>query len=379
MKILIAINAFKGSLSALEASQVTECAIKSFSEEFNPEILITPIADGGTGSLEVWNYFLGLPLYFVDSVDALGNYIKGAFLYDSINKRAYLEMAQTSGVHLIKPSPKTLGKANTYGVGLVLMEALRLGAEEIYIGIGGSATHDLGTGVLRACGVKFLDKNSKQLKTPNELKRFTSIDFSEMSPLFDSVKLKILCDVDNTLLGLQGAAYVYARQKGAFTDFHIEKCEDLSRRFVEYFAEHNIQIGGLPGDGAAGGFASILRHFTNTEMLSGMDFLEQLSNIKEKIEAVDLIITGEGRFDKQSYYGKGPGYIVREAESKGRPVLIFTGLKSKDEVTVSQSSEIICINPENLTHAEALERADRNLYEAVRKALRSRLHEKSVN
>jgi glycerate kinase len=329
MKILIAMNSFKGSLTSLDAcNTVKEAALK-----LSLDNKIIPIVDGGTGSLEAWSYLFKLPSIKVNSLDPLGKKIESKILYCEEKKEAYIEMALASGIDLIKVSENTILESTTYGTGLLVLEAIRVGARTINLGIGGSATHDLGTGILRALGVRFLDKYNNELRSPNELLNLHKVDDSALISLPNDLKINFLCDVNNTLLGKDGAAEVYAPQKGAFNRALIDKCEELSKTIVSYYKNNGINIGDKESDGAAGGLPSIIRVLLNTSVKPGINLISEVYDLEEVLKNVDLILTGEGSFDKQSYYGKGPGYIINKGTENNIPVVVLTGNIDVDTIS----------------------------------------------
>ena len=349
MNILIAMNSFKGSLSAIEASKIVSDAIATVDATICTYSL--PLVDGGTGSLEAWAHLLGLKPQLVASVDALNRPLEAPILVG--NSIGYIEMASASGLHLIDLDDRDIHRATTYGTGLLINSALERGCKTIYLGIGGSATHDLGTGILRALGVRFLDKNGQELTEPREMVQVATIDTSQLNPLTREVEFIILCDVNNPLLGKTGAAYTFGPQKGAHTQVDLTRCEGLSEIFTEYFKARGIMIGLEPGDGAAGGIPALLRPLLNAKVRSGADFTAEIARLEEQIAAADLVITGEGQFDEQSFYGKGPGTVIELCQSRKKPVLILTGgYRNVPESIIGCS--ILAIAPHLATLEEAL-------------------------
>jgi glycerate kinase len=273
-------------------------------------------------------------------------------------------MAKASGVHLVDPSPKTIFEANSFGTGVLIQEAIKKGAKDIFLGIGGSATHDLGTGILRSLGVKFYDDKGNILESPQELFRLDSIDFSSLENLPQDLHITFLCDVNNKLLGENGAAYTYAKQKGAETKALIEKCEELSKVFYKYFQENlGIEIGNRAGDGAAGGLPSIIRVLINAELKSGASFIFDIANIDSLISKVSIVITGEGSFDQQSYYGKGPGLLLERAKLEDIYSIALCGKISPQVYRESNRNiSFFSINNSSESLSEAIINTKNNLY-----------------
>lgn len=370
MNLLIAMNSFKGSLSAQEASNVVKRAALEL-EVKEANIRVVPIVDGGTGSLEVWGELLELEPISLETYDPLGNPIKSTVLIDEKNKSAYIEMAKASGIHLINPTPKTISKATTYGTGVLLRKVMQMGSRDIFLGIGGSATHDVGTGILRALGVKFYNNENEELFTPTDFFELDRVDFSALECLPKDLKIVFLCDVNNKLLGPTGSAYTYAPQKGAVNKELVDKCEELSQVFFTHFRDLGYEIGNQPGDGAAGGLPSIIRVLINSEMKTGVSFLNNLVDLDHIIKNVDLIITGEGKFDEQSFYGKGPGYIIDRARKYNKHVLVLSGLFSREVFHASKenTTSFISINNSLESIEEALENTETNLYQTSKNSL----------
>jgi len=254
----------------------------------------------------------------------------------------------------------------------LIRKAIEKGARDIFLGIGGSATHDLGTGILRSLGVKFLDENDKELKTPSQLLKLKKIDHSSLDTLPDNLKITFLCDVNNKLLGKNGAAYTYAKQKGAETQYLIQKCEELSNIFYNYFNEEkNIEIGNKPGDGAAGGLPSIIRVLIHSELKSGANFTFDIAGIDQILNKVQLVITGEGSFDKQSFFGKGPGLLLDKARKLNKYSIVLCGKISPDVyIKDQQNVSFLSINNSSEEIKIAIKNTDRNLYSSAKSVLK---------
>ncbi len=363
MNILVSMNSFKGCLSALAASGIVANELQKLNGVHNVDLM--PLVDGGTGSLEAWAHLMHLDCTYIDTVDPAGYRLRAPILVQ--DQTAYIEMASSSGLHLNRGSVDILQK-NTYGTGLLIRRAIELGCQTIYVGLGGSATHDLGTGILQALGVKFHSASGQELTTPRELLQLDHINDEALRNVNDRVRLYLLCDVNSPLTGPLGAAAVFAPQKGAVNDTIISECERLSQVFVNYFADLGITIGDKPGDGAAGGIPALLRTMLNAQTLSGVAFTASLVNLADNIENYDLIISGEGQFDEQSFYGKGPGYLI-ELCSDRVPVIILTG-SYKHIVSSYDNLSIFSIIPHPASLAEALNQAEGWLADTARNAVK---------
>lgn len=318
LNILISMNSFKGCLSALEGNNIVKNTLK----DYNFNIHQVPLVDGGTGSLEAWSYILKKQVQYVNTQNPINKTIKAPIIID--NNKAYIEMAQASGIHLTNKKIDIL-KKTTYGTGLLIKYALQKGCTDIYLGLGGSATHDLGTGIMRALGVKFYNSNSQELHTARDMLHLHHINTSELSINAQRANFTLLCDVNNKLCGEYGAAKVFAPQKGAYSEQLVNECELLSTVFVNYYKKQGIEFGKNSGDGAAGGIPALLSTLLNVKIKSGADYVLELCKVPQKIANFDLVITGEGRFDEQSFYGKGPGAIVELASKHMIPTIILAG------------------------------------------------------
>lgn len=352
MKVLVAMNSFKGSLSALEACSIVSNGIR----DVRPDITIfeSPLTDGGTGSLAVWSKLLDIAPVTLATVDPLGRSIKAPVLING--ECVYIEMAQASGLHLLRPNELDVLGCSTYGTGLLIRQALKLGCRRIFVGLGGSATHDLGSGILRALGASFLDSDGRCLETPQELLRLDSIDDSGIVPAAQEAEFVLLCDVTNPLLGTHGAAMTYAPQKGANSKAKVALCESISQAVVRCLRRRGIEVGCQPGDGAAGGIPTLMRGLLTASVESGSEFTARLSGLDESIMQADLIVTGEGSFDHQSYYGKGPGFVIGKATMADKPVAVLTGQSFMTPEAKSKVS-VFTINQRLTTAAEAFDNA----------------------
>jgi len=359
-------NSFKGCLSALEATDIVSEAISHLDKRI--EVDKIPLVDGGTGSLEAWSHILQLKTTKVWTVDPLNRPIQASLLING--QTAYIEMALASGLHLLLPDEYNVLQATSYGTGLLIKEAISKGCKHIYLGLGGSATHDLGTGILQALGVVFLDTDYNVLHTPEELINFKYIDDSGIKELSDDIKFTLLCDVNNPLLGPLGAANVFAPQKGAKSEKLILSCEELSKRFASYFNERHMIVGDKPGDGAAGGIPALLRVFCNAEIASGVLFTADISELPSKLAKSDLVITGEGSFDEQSFYGKGPGTIIDLCQGAQTPVLILTGGYKNIDIAGLKKTSIFSLLPHPATLEESMANVRIWLYQTALNAIR---------
>uniref|UniRef100_A0A7C5V2X0 Glycerate kinase n=1 Tax=Caldicellulosiruptor owensensis TaxID=55205 RepID=A0A7C5V2X0_9FIRM len=322
MKYLVAPDKYKGSFDALVASEIIKEAI--FEVDKDAEVFQLPLADGGEGTLTALSKIFNAKTEEVEVNDPLFRKIKSKIGF--FEDKAIIEMAECSGLLLLKDHERNPLYTTTYGVGQLIKYAISKGVKEIIIGIGGSATNDAGTGMLSALGMKFLDENGNELKPIGEnLIKIKKIDDSEFLNDVRKVKFTVLCDVTNPLYGENGAAYVFAPQKGA--DENAVKLLDMGlRNFANVSQEYlGKDLSLSSGAGAAGGLGFALLAFLNAQYVSGIDYILSASRAEEHVKWADIIITGEGRFDKQSLSGKSTIGIARLGAKFGKMVIVVSG------------------------------------------------------
>lgn len=366
--VVIAIDSFKGCLSSLEAG----LAIKRGIEEFCNEIVVIPIADGGEGSIEAIKDVFNAKILSIDTFDPLFRPIKTTY---ACNKNlAIIEMANSCGLSLLKESEKNPSKTTTYGLGIMIKDAIKKGIRNFIVGIGGSATNDCGSGMLEALGFEFFDSNSKQLKMCGEnLSKVCFISSKNSLKELKECKFKIACDVINPLYGSNGAAYVYARQKGAddemirFLDLSLKNFADVTYKF------NGSNFANLQGAGAAGGVGFGFVSFLNAKLISGFDIISKSVNLQDHIKKSDLIITGEGRLDFQSNMGKTPIKVANIAKKYSKKVIAFGGSVSPDVKNLNDAIDAyFCIQqgPISLQEAMKKEVACKNLTNTANQVIR---------
>ena len=324
MKIVLAPDKFKGSLTGLEFCNAAQKGILKVLPD--AEIVFLPMADGGDGTIEVVNYYLKGDLIQLQVKNPLFQNTSATYLYAHDSKIAFIEMAEASGLKLLKPTEFDCKNATTYGTGQLIADAIKRGANEFILGIGGSATNDCGIGMATALGYRFLDdKGVEVIPVGASLSKIKTIDDSQVNVGIKNVKFKIACDVTNPLYGKNGAAYVYAEQKGA-TQKDIEildkGLEDFSKVLDSKF---NINSQEVVGGGAAGGMGVATKVFLNGELISGITLMKELAQFDKRIENTDWIITGEGKLDEQTLSGKTIHGIIDEAKKHQIKVVAFCG------------------------------------------------------
>ena len=295
-----------------------------------------PMADGGEGTVCAIVEATGGKIVKRTVLDPLGRKIRSSFGISGDGRTAVIEMAEASGLVLLKPKERNPMKTSTYGTGQLIKVALKLGVSHILIGIGGSATNDGGTGMARALGVKFLDADGNPLpEGGGSLSKLAQIDMSKLEPRLKKVKIEVACDVDNPLTGKTGAAQVYGTQKGA-TVAMIKKL-DAGLLNMAKVIKHDLGVNILkvPGGGAAGGLGAGLMAFVGGELRPGVDIVIDRIKLRQRMKGCDLVVTGEGRMDWQTAFGKTPSGVARVAKELGIPVIAICGCLGKDAAKVN--------------------------------------------
>jgi len=322
MKIIIATDSYKGSHSSLDAAGLIE---KGAGTVFpDAEFLKIPIADGGEGTVDALVRGLGGETVSSGAEDPLGRRITA--FYGVIGNKAVVEMAAASGLPLLKENERNPKLTGTFGTGELLLAVLKAGFRDITIGIGGSATNDGGAGMARALGYRLLDAEDRELPRGGAaLSEIVRIDDSSVSPLLAGARIHVACDVDNPLLGKEGASAVYGPQKGA-DPRAVKELDSALSHFAEVVEKWKGKpMRDIPGAGAAGGLGFGLLAFCDAEIKSGIDTILDLVDFEGKLIGTDLVITGEGRIDGQSIRGKVPIGVAARAEPAGIPVLAVVG------------------------------------------------------
>lgn len=334
MKIVIAMDSFKGSLSSTDAGKAAATGIlRAFPAA---EITVFPVADGGEGTVDALVSGLNSSYRTVTVSDPLGRSIKAQ--YGILPKRtAVIEMAAASGLPLLSESERNPMMTTTYGFGEMIADAVHQGCRSFILGIGGSATNDCGIGCLQALGFGFYDKNGKPVSYGAKgLSEIHSITFDRMMPELWDCQFHVACDVTNPLCGENGCSKVFAPQKGA-DSIMVEEMEQSMQRFAAMVKEYDPNSDAdLPGSGAAGGLGFALRTFLNAELKPGIDVVINQTGIEAAIRNADVVVTGEGRLDAQTVMGKVPVGIAIIAKKYGLPVIAFCGCVGNGAVICNQ-------------------------------------------
>jgi glycerate kinase len=320
-RIVIAPDKFKGSLDSFALCRIIEKGLRSASTAF--DIIPLPLADGGDGLLDIIAHYTGGGMREMRVKGPLFKPVMAQWLLSADGRTAYVEMARASGLHLLEPSEYDCIHSSTYGTGELIAEAIRCGVSEVVIGIGGSATNDGGMGMAAALGYRFLDKAGKELSPIGG--NLGLVEKIEVPPRWGDIKFRVACDVSNPLYGSTGATRVYAAQKGADPRM-IEQLEAGMQHYAIILKrELGLDIADREGAGAAGGLGAGCLAFLHAEMVSGARLAIEYSKAEQQIREADLVITGEGRMDRQTPEGKLIAGIAALGRQYQKPVLAICG------------------------------------------------------
>ncbi|MDP1831735.1 MAG: glycerate kinase [Geothrix sp.] len=324
MRIIVAPDSFKGSLSALNAAGAMARGIHAVFPD--AEVLQVPIADGGEGTVEALVAATGGRLMHTDVRGPLGEPVRAHWGISGDGATAFLEMAAASGLLLVPAERRDPRITSTFGTGELMKAALDAGLWKLVIGLGGSATNDGGTGMARALGVRFLDAAGRDLPEGGAaLSRLARMDLSGLDPRLAGASILVACDVDNQLCGSRGASAVYGPQKGA-TPAMVAELDAALGVFAEVAARATGRdVALLPGAGAAGGLGAGLLFFTPASLRPGVSIVLETTGFETLVQGADLVITGEGRTDAQTAMGKAPLGVAAVAQRHGVPVICLSG------------------------------------------------------
>ncbi|MBK7940013.1 MAG: glycerate kinase [Lewinellaceae bacterium] len=366
MKILIAADSFKDALPASKVCGGIEAGIRAARPD--AAIRSCPLADGGEGTFEVLAAQLAMQTTFVTAQDPLSRPIVAKYGLHAPGRTAFIEMAETAGLQLLLPEERNPLRSTSFGVGQQIADALRRGARHIVLAIGGSATNDAGIGMAAALGWQFLDKNGLTLPpVGGSLSQITTIIPPANRP---DAQVEVICDVTNPLFGPTGAAYIYARQKGA----DIAAIEQLDKG-LRHFARVVTQTDSapdplLPGSGAAGGMGYGAMLFLNAELRRGIDLVLDLLDFEEKLAWADVVVTGEGKIDGQTAQGKLVQGLCRRAARHGKPVVALCGRLEATEKEIQEIGLLAAYSINDATEgaglAEMLKNTSQNLEKKAR-------------
>jgi glycerate kinase len=329
MKVVVAIDSLKGSLSSIEAGNTIKSAILSVKPDAS--VIVKPLADGGEGTTDAFIEGLGGEKTELSVTGPLGAPVNAYYGYLPQTNTAIMEMASAAGITLIPENEKNPLLATTYGVGEMIRHAIGKGCRNFIIGIGGSATNDGGIGMLKALGYSFLDENGQDIGEGGQaLSKVMSIDSSHICPELSECNFQVACDVNNPLCGSNGATYIYGPQKGVTEEMK----EELDRGMAHFaqITEHvlNNHFSEAEGAGAAGGLGFALLSYLNARLTPGIELILEAIELEKEVQDADIVITGEGRLDHQTAMGKAPVGVARLAKKYGARVMAFAGSVTKD-------------------------------------------------
>ncbi|SDY32101.1 glycerate kinase [Lachnobacterium bovis] len=372
MKVVIAIDSFKGSLSSIEAAESIKKGICEIYKD--AQVKISPLADGGEGTTYALTKGMNGEFRKVKVSGPLEN-VKVVATYGIIKdtKTAIIEMSQAAGITLVPPEKRNPLRTTTYGVGEIIKDAIKQGCRHFIVGIGGSATNDGGIGMLQALGYDFFDESGNKISqgaSACELEHLVKIDDSNVIKELKECDFKIACDVTNPLCGKNGCSEVFGPQKGA-TDDMVKKMDNWLKNYsilakkIKPKADANY-----PGTGAAGGLGFAFLTFTKASLESGIDIVLKETKLEELVKDADIVVTGEGRLDKQTVMGKAPIGVAQIAKKYNKKVIAFAGAVTKEARILNENGidAFFPILREVITEEEAMSKevSSANLEETVR-------------
>lgn len=339
MKVVVAIDSFKGSLSSMEAGQAIAEGVKRVYQ--HAEVVVRPLADGGEGTVEALVEGMGGIFVTKEVTGPLGEKVEAVYgmieSKDDLSKTAIIEMSAAAGITLVPEKSRNPMSTTTYGVGELILDAIERGCRQFIVGIGGSATNDGGVGMLQALGYDFVTQEGKAISYGgNGLRELARIEESNVHPTLKECTFKVACDVTNPLCGENGSSAIFGPQKGATP----EMIQELDQSLLHY-AELSKNINShadlfYPGTGAAGGMGFAFLTYTNATLESGIQIVLTETKLEELITTADVVVTGEGRLDGQTVLGKAPIGVAALAKKYQKKVLAFAGAVTLDAKECNQ-------------------------------------------
>ncbi len=368
-KIVLAFDSFKGSASSTELAQAARFAIEKLLRD--ARVVVVPISDGGEGTIDVLKEAFDANTVVCNTVDPLFRDIEANYALSADGSVAIIELAAASGLTLLEEHERDPMKTSTLGTGVLIKEAIRRGASQIVLALGGSATNDAAIGIMVALGYKFLDKNEIELlPTGENLIKIAAIDARERLNELDEVSFLVACDVTTPMYGNNGAAHIFAPQKGA-SEHQVELLDQGLRNYARVVEQTtSIDVSRIVGGGAAGATAAGIFAFLHPELKSGIELILDALRFDEKLKDADLVITGEGKIDAQTATGKAPMGVLNRAKKQDIPVVAIAGqVEDCNEVRELGFSHICSINPPNTPLDEAMK--TKNTLQNVEKTVAS--------
>jgi glycerate kinase len=371
MKIVVAPQAFKGSLEATEVAR----AIARGARRVFPQahVVLLPVADGGEGTVRALVEASGGRTVTTRVMGPLERMVNASWGLLGNEQTAVIEMAAASGLPLLRREERNPLRTTTYGTGELICHALDYGVRHLIVGIGGSATNDGGAGMAQALGARFLDADGRDLPLGGGALRYLDrIDVSGLDPRLRALTVNVACDVNNPLTGPDGASHVYGPQKGADAAM-VRELDAALERFAEVVRRDlGIDVRDIPGAGAAGGLGAGLIAFLGARLCSGVDIVFRAIGLEQKLQGADLVITGEGRMDSQDLYGKAPMAVVERARALGIPTVAVVGSTGRDyQVLYDHGLDaVIGVVTRPMTMDRAIAESARLITEAAMRACR---------
>lgn len=375
-KIVIALDSFKGSLTSTQAAEAAAKGIREVLPQC--QVVCLPVSDGGEGILDALLQAIGGQYISCPAHDPLMRPLTAPYGVSADKQTAIIEMAAASGLTLVSPQERNPLRTTTYGTGEQIRHALSQGCRHVLLGLGGSATNDAGLGMLQALGYVFKDKNGQKIGPMRGewLEKIASIDTSNVPQEVREAQFTAACDVNNPFLGLSGAAHVFAPQKGA-EPADVAKLEKGMSHIAELIRQSTgTDISTMPGAGAAGGMGGALAAFLHAPLKPGIQLLLNTLHFAEMIQDASLIITGEGKADRQTLMGKVPAGILHEARQQEIPVWLLAGaVDDKPMLLEAGFQDVYCINPPGTPEVQAMnpDFAQQQIKETVKTALQQSL------
>jgi glycerate kinase len=336
MNILIAPDSFKDSLSALKVASALGRGIRKILP--GARCTLVPMADGGEGTVQSLIDATGGEKVEVSVLDPLMHEITASYGITGDGKSAVIEMAAASGIELLKTSERDPWITSTYGTGQLILDALNRGCDRIMVGIGGSATNDGGAGMAQALGVRFSGETGYHpVQGGGALDKVMQIHMEGLDPRIADTQVIVACDVTNPLTGPLGASAVYGPQKGAGGEMVIQLDRNMTHFATIIQDQLGMKVSEIEGAGAAGGLGAGLMAFLNAKLVQGFEMVAGVVGLEEKIGGADLVITGEGKMDAQTQYGKTPFGVARMAKRMGKPVIGVAGALDSDSAVLYES------------------------------------------
>lgn len=377
MKVVVAIDSFKGSLSSMEAGQAIAEGVKRVHQ--NAEVVVRPLADGGEGTVEALVEGMGGIFVTKEVTGPLGEKVEAVYgvieSKEDSSKTAIIEMSAAAGITLVSEESRNPMNTTTYGVGELILDAIERGCRRFIVGIGGSATNDGGVGMLQALGYDFLTREGKAISYGGDgLRELASIKDVNVHPKLKECTFKVACDVTNPLCGENGSSAIFGPQKGATPEM-VQELDQLLLHYAELSMEINANADRFyPGTGAAGGMGFAFLSYTSATLESGIQIVLTETKLEKLLETADFVVTGEGRLDGQTALGKAPIGVASLAKKHQKKVLAFAGAVTPDAKECNQHGidAFFPILREVITLQEAMdkENAHQNMVDTVEQVFR---------